>query len=460
MLLTGRFRRVSLWLWSTPTRGPMQVFVRPDRPALVERMQRLFAEDSGEVEVMLDRRRRERRSAAAAFEPERRRADRRRPRVPRRVPGAAVAIGHTSRPGLDYTPLNRTKGEDRMMSVESKQMRDGDEVRRWLEAGQTQLASLLELLHEHDRLRERVEASERENERLRGVTYENEQLRNRLETSERQAEHLRQSMSELRGENERHQKEREDAAERLNHLVNEIAQRLRPVRVAPPIFVRSLARGARQRAGMRASSAVLRAGSRWHSRCTHHQAGGPAQNFLYERTRDRDRREASRAPRGRRGGSAHELARLARSRVPDLERGERRSGGRGAAALPARPGAPRREAPAQHERARHAPVHQELRRADRGRDDHRLRLPRDPQRGFASRGVRLPDQALPAPGPGPRGERCPGPTQRPGRPGVTEYIRSLTEAHGAVRISRYVLSLGRGPAGIRTSCLSPGGRHP
>jgi chromosome segregation ATPase len=103
------------------------------------------------------------------------------------------------------------------MSVESKQVRDGDEVRRWLEAGQTQLASLLELLHEHDRLRERVEASERENERLRGVTYENEQLRNRLETSERQAEHLRQSMSELRGENERHQKEREDAAERLNH---------------------------------------------------------------------------------------------------------------------------------------------------------------------------------------------------------------------------------------------------
>lgn len=115
-----------------------------------------------------------------------------------------------------------------MMSVESKQVRDGDEVRRWLEAGQTQLASLLELLHEHERLRERVEASERENERLRGVTYENEQLRNRLETSERQGEQLRHTMSELRSENERHQKEREEAAERLNHLVNEIAQRLRP----------------------------------------------------------------------------------------------------------------------------------------------------------------------------------------------------------------------------------------
>ena len=115
-----------------------------------------------------------------------------------------------------------------MTSVESNQTRDGDDMRRWLEAGQTQLASLLELLHEHDRLRERVESSERENERLRGVTYENEQLRNRLETSERQAEHLRQGMSELRAENERHQKEREEAAERLNHLVNEIAQRLRP----------------------------------------------------------------------------------------------------------------------------------------------------------------------------------------------------------------------------------------
>jgi hypothetical protein len=228
MLLAGRFRRVSLWVWSSPIRGRLQVFVRPDRPALVERMQRLFAEDPEQVEVMLDRRRGERRRSAIAQEPERRRADRRRPRVAGPAGGATVAIGHPSRSRLEYTPLNRTKGEDRMMSVESKQVRDGDEVRRWLEAGQTQLASLLELLHEHDRLRERVEASERENERLRGVTYENEQLRNRLETSERQAEQLRQSMGELRAENERHQKEREDAAERLNHLVNEIAQRLRP----------------------------------------------------------------------------------------------------------------------------------------------------------------------------------------------------------------------------------------
>ncbi len=228
MLLAGRFKRTALWIWSSPARGPLRVFVRPDRPTLVERMRRLFAEEPGEVEVMLDRRRQDRRRLATSHKPERRRGDRRRPLTPGRIRDAIVAVGHAASSEEHYTPLNRTKGEDRMMSVESKQVRDGDDVRRWLEAGQTQLASLLELLHEHDRLRERVEASERENERLRGVTYENEQLRNRLETAERQAEHLRQSIAELRGENERHQKEREDAAERLNHLVNEIAQRLRP----------------------------------------------------------------------------------------------------------------------------------------------------------------------------------------------------------------------------------------
>jgi hypothetical protein len=228
MLLTGRFRRMAVWLWKSPPRGRLLVIVRPGHESLVERMQRLFEGDGGEVEVLLDRRRRERRGVAAVRRPERRRAERRGRGRGRGTAAAAVVIGRQSVPGLDYTPLNRTKGADRMVSVESKQMRDGDEVRRWLEAGQTQLASLLELLHEHERLRERVEASERENERLRGVTYENEQLRNRLETSERQAEHLRQTMGELRSENERHQKEREEAAERLNHLVNEIAQRLRP----------------------------------------------------------------------------------------------------------------------------------------------------------------------------------------------------------------------------------------
>jgi hypothetical protein len=233
MLLTGRFRRMSLWLWSSPPRGGLLVIVPRDHSALVERMQRLFAGEADEVEVLLDRRRHARRVVVVARQPERRRKDRRGLSVTGRGGDTAVVIGRNSVPRLDYTPLNRTKGEDRMMSVESKQVRDGDEVRRWLEAGQTQLASLLELLHEHERLRERVEASERENERLRGVTYENEQLRNRLETSERQAEQLRQVVSELRSENDRHQKEREEAAERLNHLVNEIAQRLRPGTGAP-----------------------------------------------------------------------------------------------------------------------------------------------------------------------------------------------------------------------------------
>jgi hypothetical protein len=220
---------MSVWLWRSAPARRLLVIVRPERPALVPRIERLFEGEPGAVDVVLDRRQRERRRAVGTRRPERRRGDRRQGRgAARRRGDVSVVIRRESVPGLDYTPPNRTKGEARMMSVESKQTRDGDEVRRWLEAGQTQLASLLELLHEHDRLRERAESSERENERLRGVTYENEQLRNRLETSERQAEHLRQTASELRAENERHQKEREEAAERLNHLVNEIAQRLRP----------------------------------------------------------------------------------------------------------------------------------------------------------------------------------------------------------------------------------------
>jgi hypothetical protein len=238
MLLGGRIRRMSIWLWRTAPARRLLVIVRPGRPALVPRIERLFEGEPGTVDVVLDRRRRERRRVVVARRPERRRRERRQLRgAARRSGDVSVVIRRESTPGLDYTPPIHTtpihaKGEVRMMSVESKQTGDGDDVRRWLEAGQTQLASLLELLHEHDRLRERVESSERENERLRGVTYENEQLRNRLETSERQAEHLRQGMGELRAENERHQKEREEAAERLNHLVNEIAQRLRPAGVS------------------------------------------------------------------------------------------------------------------------------------------------------------------------------------------------------------------------------------
>src|SRR5262244_3898602 len=74
MLLAGRFRRMSMWLWSSPPDGRLLVIVRRDRPALVERMQRLFAREGGEVEVVLDRRRRERRASTVARQPDRRRA--------------------------------------------------------------------------------------------------------------------------------------------------------------------------------------------------------------------------------------------------------------------------------------------------------------------------------------------------------------------------------------------------
>ena len=67
MLMAGRFRWMSVWLWSSPPPGArMLVIVRPDRPALVERMRRVFAREPGEVAVMLDRRRRDRRCMVTA----------------------------------------------------------------------------------------------------------------------------------------------------------------------------------------------------------------------------------------------------------------------------------------------------------------------------------------------------------------------------------------------------------
>jgi hypothetical protein len=49
MLLAGRFRRTSFWLWSTPSRNPLLVVVRADRPSLVERMRSLFGGESTET---------------------------------------------------------------------------------------------------------------------------------------------------------------------------------------------------------------------------------------------------------------------------------------------------------------------------------------------------------------------------------------------------------------------------
>src|SRR4029453_13383394 len=105
--------------------------------------------------VLLDRRRGEGRGVSMTHRPERRRGDRRRTATLARV--GFVATDRKSSLQLDYTHPTRTKGDDRIISAESKQGCDHEEVRRWLESGQTQLASLLEVLHEHERLQGRVE---------------------------------------------------------------------------------------------------------------------------------------------------------------------------------------------------------------------------------------------------------------------------------------------------------------
>ncbi len=113
-----------------------------------------------------------------------------------------------------------------MTSGESRDSRD--QVVRWLEDGQRQMSALLGLVHENERLRERVEAAESEKEKLRGLAYEVEQVRNRAESAERQLERARGQLVEAQAETERHNKEREEVAERLTELMNEILIRLRP----------------------------------------------------------------------------------------------------------------------------------------------------------------------------------------------------------------------------------------
>jgi len=273
---------------------------------------------------------------------------------PRRGSGrGGLAIGPhvAARAGLHSTQSYERRGSDDERRVQGRCAAMAIEVRRWLEAGaKRSWPSLLELLHEaRPPFASGVEASEREeNERLRGVTYERtSSYVTGSRTSERQAEHLRPEHERgCGGEgNERHQKEREDAAERLKPPGQPRGSRngcagpgggttallsRRPGALDAPtppsgegraanFFVRSLARGARQGAGIwrREFSGFLRAGSRWQL-ALHPSPGlvAPAQKLsLWSETRDRDRREASRAPRGRRGGTvAHELARLARSR--------------------------------------------------------------------------------------------------------------------------------------------------
>src|SRR5882672_6266380 len=113
-------------------------------------------------------------------------------------------------------------------------------------------------------------------------------------------------------------------------------------------------------------------------------------------------------------------------------------GGAGAAALPSRRRAARRTSAAEHERARCARAYQGVRRAHRGRDDHRLRLARHPQRGAAPRCLWLSHQAVPAPGPGTDGPRRDG-ASRPAAQ-LTDPIAPLTGLVLPVRICSHTPS--------------------
>src|SRR6266542_2269934 len=88
------------------------------------------------------------------------------------------------------------------------------------------MSALLGLVHENERVR--VETAENEREKLQGLAYEIEQVRNRAESAERQLERARGQLIEAQTEIERHNKEREEVAERLTELTNEILMRLRP----------------------------------------------------------------------------------------------------------------------------------------------------------------------------------------------------------------------------------------
>jgi len=113
-----------------------------------------------------------------------------------------------------------------VITLESKEVRE--QLNRWIEDGQHQLAVVLRVMQDYDRFRESLESSERENERLRGLVYENEKLHNRLETAERECELLREEGNRLRGETERNTKEREEIADWLSGTINEVLLRLRP----------------------------------------------------------------------------------------------------------------------------------------------------------------------------------------------------------------------------------------
>jgi chromosome segregation ATPase len=98
---------------------------------------------------------------------------------------------------------------------------------RWLEDGQSQLNMVLGILNDYDRLQGVADAAERECERLRSVSYENERLRNSLETAERECQALRAEVTRLRQETDRHTRDREELANSLTQVMNEILVRIR-----------------------------------------------------------------------------------------------------------------------------------------------------------------------------------------------------------------------------------------
>ena len=98
---------------------------------------------------------------------------------------------------------------------------------RWLEEGQAQLAAAQGLIKDYERLMVAAETAEAEAERLRGFVYENEKLRSQVETSEHECDKLRDVILQLRGENERHHREREEVATSLSEFMNGVLTQLR-----------------------------------------------------------------------------------------------------------------------------------------------------------------------------------------------------------------------------------------
>lgn len=124
--------------------------------------------------------------------------------------------------------LTPSEGVEDMAIVQPKDVRN--QASRWLEEGQELVGALLELLSDYERLRDRAESSERENARLHAVASENEQLRHRVVMAEGECGRLRDALTRLEAERERTTREREELAEHLTRVMNEILGRLRACR--------------------------------------------------------------------------------------------------------------------------------------------------------------------------------------------------------------------------------------